>query len=198
MAGWLSQISAFSIFLSIAGVGFVFLLISLVFGEIFEHFEGGFDHDLDHGLDYGGPGILSTRVLAVFITAFGGFGAVATHYGLSPVPASGVGFGSGLLFGSIVYAFARFLWAQQATSETRNSDLAGQTGQVVIGIPEGGVGQVRCRIGEQLIDKIARSRDNQAIPEHTIVRIEEVMGETVIVARAGSARSASQSETEAS
>lgn len=198
MPGWLSQASAFGIFLSIAGVGFVFLLISLLFGEIFEHLEGGFDHDMDHSLDHGGPGILSTRVLAVFVTAFGGFGAVATHYGVGLVPASGIGFGSGVFFGSIVYAFARFLWAQQATSETRTEDLSGQTAEVVIGIPEAGVGQVRCRLGEQLIDKIARSRDNRAIPEHTIVRIEEVLGETVIVARADGAPSASRSETEAS
>lgn len=198
MPGWLSQMSAFTIFLSIAGVGFLFLLISLLFGEIFEHLEGGFDHGFDHGLEHGGPGILSTRVLAVFVTSFGGLGAVATHYGLSPVPASGVGFLSGVLFGSIVYAFARFLWGQQASSETRNDDLVGQSARVVIGIPEAGVGQVRCRLGEQLVDKIARSRDNHAIPEHTIVRIEEVLGETVIVARTANAQSASRSETEAS
>ncbi len=192
MPGWLSQVSAFTIFLSIAGVGFVFLLISLIFGEIFEHFEGGFDHDLDHG----GPGILSTRVLSVFVTAFGGFGAVATHYGLPPVPASGVGFASGMFFASMIYAFARFLWGQQATSETRVSDLVGQTARVVVGIPSGGVGQVRCCMGEQLIDKIARAHDGRAIPEYTVVRIQEVLGETVIVACANAA--AQQSGTEAS
>ncbi len=192
MPAWLSQVSAFTIFLSIAGVGFVFLLISLIFGEIFEHFEGGFDHDLDHG----GPGILSTRVLSVFVTAFGGFGAVATHYGLSPVPASGVGFASGMLFASMIYGFARFLWGQQATSETRVSDLVGQTARVVVGIPAGGVGQVRCCMGEQLIDKIARAQDDRAIPEYTVVRIQEVLGETVIVACVNAA--AQQSGTEAS
>jgi membrane protein implicated in regulation of membrane protease activity len=193
MPEWLSQVSAFTIFLSIAGVGFVFLLVSLIFGEIFEHFEGGFDHDLD--LDHGGPGILSTRVLSVFVTAFGGFGAVATHYGLAPAPASGVGFASGMLFASMIYAFARFLWSQQATSETRVSDLVGQTARVVVGIPSGGVGQIRCRIGEQLIDKIARARDDRAIPEYAVVRVLEVLGETVIVAGVDAA--AQQSGTEA-
>lgn len=179
MPEWLSQFSAFSVFLAIAGVGFVFLLISLVFGEIFEHFEGGgFDHDLDHG----GPGFLSTRILSVFVTAFGGFGAVAMHYGLSPLPASGVGFLSGVFFASLIYAFARFLWSQQATTETRTSDLVGQTARVIVGIPAGGVGQVRCRIGEQLIDKIARSQAEGPIAENAMVRVEEVLGETVIVA----------------
>jgi membrane protein implicated in regulation of membrane protease activity len=187
MPAWLSQISAFAIFLSIAGAGFVFLLISLIFGEIFEHFDGGFDQDFDHDLDHGGPGILSTRVLSVFVTAFGGFGAVATHYGLAPAPASGVGFASGVLFASMIYAFARFLWAQQASSDTHTADLAGQTARVVVAIPGGGVGQVRCCIGEQLIDKIARAEDDQPIPENTVVQIRQLLGETVIVARASAA-----------
>jgi membrane protein implicated in regulation of membrane protease activity len=181
MPEWLSQLSAFTAFLSIAAVGFLFLLISLIFGEIFEHFEGA-DHDIGD-LGHGGPGFLSTRIISVFITAFGGFGAVATHYGLSPLPASGVGFFSGVFFASLIYAFARFLWSQQATTETRTADLVGQTARVVVGIPPGGVGQVRCNIGEQLVDKIARSEDEQAIPENAVVKIQEVLGETVVVAR---------------
>jgi membrane protein implicated in regulation of membrane protease activity len=184
MPDWLTQMSAFTIFLAIAGVGFVFLLVSLIFGEIFEHFEGdagGLDHDFEHG----GPGILSTRVLSVFVTAFGGFGAVATNYGLAPLPASGVGFASGVAFATLIYAFARFLWSQQATTETRTTDLVGQTARVVVGIPKAGVGQVRCRIGEQLVDKIARAQSEEAIPENAVVRIDEVLGETVIVSRAG-------------
>src|SRR5262245_47446726 len=101
----LVPISAFTVFLAIAAVGFLFLVLALLFGEIFDHFGADFDHDLGHG----GPGILSGRVMAVFITAFGGFGAVATYYGLGPVPASAVGFASGLVFGGAIYAFARFL-----------------------------------------------------------------------------------------
>ncbi len=179
MPGWLTQISAFSIFLGIAAVGFLFLLLSLIFGEIFEHFGEGLDHDLD----YGGPGIFSTRILSVFVTAFGGFGAVATYYGLGPAAASGVGFASGVLFASIIYGFARFLWSQQATTELRSADLVGQTARVVVAIPKGGLGQVRCRLGEELLDKIARSEDGEAIGENEIVRIQQVLGEAVIVRR---------------
>ena len=178
MADSLFQISGFTVFLVIAGVGFLFLLVSLVFGEIFEHIgEGGLDHDVDHG----GPGFFSTRVISVFVTAFGGLGAVGTLYKLSPVAASGVGFAGGFVFASIVYAFARFLYSQQAATEVRTTDLIGQTARVVVGIPAGGLGQVRCRVGEQLVDKIARSRDGQAIAENAVVRVEQVLGETVIV-----------------
>jgi membrane protein implicated in regulation of membrane protease activity len=175
----LTGMSAFSIFLIVAGVGFVFLILSLLFGEVFEHFDGGLDHDLDHG----GPGFFSTRVISVFVTAFGSFGAIASHYGLSPLPASLVGTGSGLVFATAIYAFARFLYGQQATSEVRAADLVGQSARVVVSIPPGGVGQVRCRIGEELVDKIARAGDGAPIPENTPVRVEEVLGETVVVKR---------------
>lgn len=177
--GILPPLTAFTVFLAIACVGFLFLLISLVFGGIFDHFEWG----ADSGFDHGGPGFFSGRVIAVFITSFGSFGAIATHYGMSPFPASGAGFGGGVFFGGLIYLFARFLYGQQATSEVVTGDLVGQTARVVVAIPTSGIGQVRCRIGEELVDKIARTREGESIPEHTPVVIAEVLGETVIVKR---------------
>lgn len=178
MPGWLSEVSAFTIFLGISAFGFLFLLISLIFGEAFEHFG---DHDWDHDLSHGGPSFLSPRVLSVFITAFGGFGAVGVQYGLSTVAASGVGFASGVFFASLIYLFARFLYGQQATTKLEATDAAGRTARVVVAIPANGVGQVRCQIGEEMVDRIARSRLGTAIPENTVVLVEEVLGEMVIV-----------------
>jgi membrane protein implicated in regulation of membrane protease activity len=175
-----SQVSAFTVFLGIAAVGFVFLLVSLVFGEVFEHFgDGHFEHDLGHG----GPSFFSVRILSVFITAFGGFGAIATHYGLNPLASSGIGFLSGIVFASTIYAFAKFLYGQQASTEVRETDLAGQTARVVVAIPKDGVGQVRLRVGEELLDKVARSKDGGAISENTAVTIDAVLGEIVVVRR---------------
>lgn len=174
---FLPSLSAFSVFVAIAGVGFLFLMISLVFGEIFDHFGDGLDSDMDHG----GPGFFSGRVMAVFITAFGGFGAMATYYGLGPIPSSGVGFLGGVVFGGAIYVFARFLYSQQASSDVRTADLVGAIGRVIIAIPAGGVGQIRLRLGEELVDKIARTRDGILIPENMPVEVEEVLGETVIV-----------------
>jgi membrane protein implicated in regulation of membrane protease activity len=171
------SLSPFTVFLAIAAVGFLFLLVSLVFGEIFDFFGDGLDHDLSHG----GPGFFSSRIISVFVTAFGGFGAVATHYGLAPLPASGVGFASGLVFGGAIYLFASFLYKQQASSDVSAGDLVGQHARVVVTIPPGGVGQVRCRIGEELVDKIARTPAGQAVAENTSVEIVEVLGEVVIV-----------------
>lgn len=183
MTDLFQSLSAFTVFLSIAAFGFVFLVISFVFGEIFEAF--GFDHDFDHdgGLDHGGggPGIFSPRVLSVFVTAFGGAGAVATYYGFSSLASSGIGAVSGIVFGGIILTFARFLYGQQASTEVKSTDVLGQTARVVVGIPKDGVGQVRCKVGDELIDKIARSDDGQPISENAAVKVDQVLGEIVIV-----------------
>jgi hypothetical protein len=171
----LPPLTAFTVFLSICAVGFLFLVLALAFGGLFDFLE------TDHDFATGGPGFFSSRVMAVFVTAFGGFGAVATYYGLGPIPASLVGFGSGIVFGGAIYALARALYNQQVSTEVRADDLVGAVGRVVIGIPAGGVGQVRLRLGEELMDKIARTRDGVAIAENASVQIEEVLGETVIV-----------------
>ena len=172
------EVNAFSVFLAIAAVGFLALMLSLFFGGIFDHFEGGIDHD-----DHGGPGFFSTRVMSVFVTAFGAFGAIATHYDLDPLPASGIGFAGGLVLATPIFLFARFLFNQQSSSESLSADLVGQIARVTVAIPAGGIGQVRCRVGEELIDKVARTRQGEPVPENVSVRVEEVLGETVIVTR---------------
>jgi membrane protein implicated in regulation of membrane protease activity len=75
----------------------------------------------------------------------------------------------------------RFLYQQQTSSEVRAHDLVGQIARVIVAIPAGGVGQIRCRIGEELVDKIARTRGGDPVGENTSVQVEEVLGETVIV-----------------
>lgn len=171
----LLPLSTFGVFLATCAAGFIFLMASLLFGEAFEFF------DADH--DAGGPGIFSSRVIGVFITAFGGFGALGVYYGLAAAPASLLGIAGGLVFGGAIYVLARMLYQQQASSDVRVGDLVGQPARVVVAIPASGMGQVRCRVGEELVDKIAQARDGRSIPENTSVRIEEVLGETVIVSR---------------
>ena len=134
----LPSLSAFTVFLGIAGIGFIFLIISMVFGEIFDFF----DHDID--FDHGGPGILSSRVIAVFITAFGAFGAIARQQrdvrrcGFTasvPAAASSSAASSTCSCGSSS--------GSRPPRTCSPSDLVGQTGRVIIGIPANGVGQVR-------------------------------------------------------
>jgi hypothetical protein len=48
------------------------------------------------------------------------------------------------------------------------------------------VGQVRCLVGESIVDKIARSKDGNAIALNSVVKIEEIVGESVIVSTVNS------------
>jgi hypothetical protein len=50
-----------------------------------------------------------------------------------------------------------------------------------VAIPENGLGQVRCSLGEGMVEKIARAQDGKAVPVNTSVRIESIVGETVLV-----------------
>jgi membrane protein implicated in regulation of membrane protease activity len=176
--------SAFGIFLGIAAIGFLFLMVSFVFGEVFGHADlAGHDADV-HG-DAQGVSFFSTRVLSVFVTAFGGFGAIGIHLGYGIEVATAIGLVGGIVFGALIYLFASFLFSQQASSDIRVGDLVGRTAQVSVAIPAGGVGQVRCAMGESVIEKIARAEDGGAIPAHTSVTILSVPGETVIVRRVG-------------
>jgi hypothetical protein len=175
----LSQLNALTVFLAIGAVGLLFLLVSFVFGEVFGQLD--FDHDVDHDLGDGGPGLFSLKVLSVFVTAFGGFGAIGLTQGLGLWLSSFLGLAGGVVLAGVVYFFARLLYAQQASSLVSADDLIGCRAEVVVGIPAGGFGQVRCLVGESRVDKIARSRDGGAIPQQAAVMIEEVAGESVVV-----------------
>ncbi len=177
MPDFLTNVSALTVFLGIAAVGFLFLLVSLVFGEVFDSFDFGGDHDFDHD----GPGFFSPRVLSVFVTAFGGVGAIAVQQGFGVIPASAFGTLAGVLLAALVFLFARFLYGQQASSQITGSDLVGRTAEVTVGIPVGGTGRVRLVVGETAIDKLARTRDGAALPFNALVKIEDVAGESVIV-----------------
>ena len=179
-------ISAFAIFLGIAALGFLFLLVSFVFGEAFGHGGIGGHDGLPHDVqgDAHGVSIFSTRILSVFITAFGGFGAIGIHLGYRIEISTILGLIGGAIFGGIIYLFASFLYGQQASSDIRVSELIGRTAQVTVAIPENGLGQIRCSLGESVVEKIARTEDGGAIPVNTSVRIESVVGETVLVRRA--------------
>jgi len=178
--------SAFAVFLGIASLGFFFLLFSFIAGELFGGDGGPHDADLHgdvHG-DIHGVSFFSSRVLSVFITAFGGFGAVGIHLGWGIGVSTLAGLGGGLIFGGMIYMFASFLYGQQASSDVHTSDLVGQTAQVSVAIPQGGLGQVRCTMGESVVEKIARAQDGAGIPCNALVKIEAIVGETVLVKKA--------------
>jgi hypothetical protein len=173
----IAQFSSISIFLIIGALGLAFLVISFFFGEFFEAIDMG--ADLDASDD--GEGVFSLKVMSVFVTAFGGVSALGVYQGFSGLLSIAFGVTGGFVMAGLVYYFGRLLYSQQSSSHIDTADLVGCKAEVIVGIPEGGSGQVRCLLGESMIEKIARSRDGSPIPQYAAVLIEEVFGESVIV-----------------
>ena len=166
-----------TIFLAIGGIGFLFLLISLIVGDLFEMIGFDFDSNLD-GHDFG---LFDSRVISVFLTAFGGFGAIGTIWGLGAIPSSIFGLFGGIIFGAIVFYFGKLLYSQQATSSVSLEDLIGRSAQVTVTIMPDQIGQVMFIVGEERIEKLARSVDNTEIKIGTTVRIDSFAGDSVLV-----------------
>jgi membrane protein implicated in regulation of membrane protease activity len=178
------------LYAAIGAFGLLFLLIMLFVGELF-----GGDHDVHADVGHGeighadadgggGPSIISSRVIASFLTAFGVGGVIARYYNLSHPVSSGIGFVAGVVLAGIVYQFARLLYSQQASSEVRMSSLVGQAAEVTIGIPKGGVGQVTVTVGGERSMHIARAADGGAISPGSAVAITALSGDSVLVERA--------------
>ena len=149
----LVPLNAFTVFLGIAAVGFLFLMVSLFFGEIFEHFDAALRPRSRSWRARASSARASSACSSPRSAALAPSRRTRALVRLPPPPSAP---SRGLLLAAPVYFLARFLYGQQATSETRTQDLVGKVGRVVVAIPAGGVGQVRCTIGEELVDKIAR------------------------------------------
>jgi len=161
--------SLLAVFLVICGVGFIFLMISLLIGDLFEAFD--FELDIDGG--DGHFGIFDSRVISVFLTAFGALAALSIQFGYGTLIAVSAGLGGGILLGALVFGFGYLLYSQQSTSSVKNRDLVGRTAKVVVGIRPGELGQISCLIGEERVQKLARTRGEKEFKEGDMVFIEE-------------------------
>jgi hypothetical protein len=61
--------------------------------------------------------------------------------------------------------------------------LVGQTAEVTIGIPKGGVGQVTLTLGGERSTHIVRTADGQGIPAGAPVVITALSGDSLLVER---------------
>lgn len=165
-----------TIFLIIGGIGFLFLLVSLIIGDIFD--AVGLDFGLDTSHDFG---IFDSRVIAVFLTAFGGFGLIGVTLGWGAIGGSLFGLLGGFIFGAIVFYFGKLLYSQQSSSSVSAEDLIGRTAQVIVAIKPDQLGQISCRVGEEKVEKLARTVSGEEIKPGQLVRIDSIGSDSVIV-----------------
>lgn len=165
-----------TIFLVIGGLGFLFLLLSLIIGDLFEAI--GMELSLDASHDFG---VFDSRVIAVFLTAFGGFGVIASTLGWGAVGGSLFGLLGGFIFGAIVFYFGKLLYSQQSSSSVAPEDLIGRTAQVVVNIKPDQLGQISCLIGEEKVEKLARTVSGEELKAGQLVRIDSIGSDSVFV-----------------
>ncbi len=167
-----------TIFLILTAAGFIFLLASLMFGDLFEHLDPGVLSP-----DAGGHsiGLIDSRIISIFLTAFGAFGAIGMRFRFGIVISSSLGLAGGILLGGLAFYFGRLLYHQQASSSVGARELEGRIAEVTVTIQPGTVGQISCRVGEERVEKLARSAGNAEIKTGSVVLIEEVTKDAVIV-----------------
>ncbi len=173
-----TNMNLIALFAIIGGIGFIFLLASLILGDIFEMFGSDADLGAGDGTDFG---LFDSRVIAVFITAFGGFGLIGAWSGFGAVGSSLIGLVGGVIFGGVVSAFGRFLVGQQSSSSVTDNDLIGRTAQVTVTIKPGELGQITAKIGDERVEKLARTSGGEAIATGSIVKVAAIAGDSVIV-----------------
>lgn len=166
------------IFLTIFGVGFVILIMGLIFGG-----DGDVDSDIDSDVGHG-PSILSLKTIALFAVGFGavGFGVRSTT-DLTMFQSSMAGLGGAVVMGTIGYFILRLFYSSQASSTISNTDIIGMTANVIDAIAGGSTGQVSCVIRGREITYLARSCESAVIPKGAVVKITDKTGSIVTVER---------------
>jgi len=168
------------IYAAIGAAGLFLLLFMLIVGE-FSGGDGDAGHEIAHTDTGGGPSVLSVRVMAAFLTAFGVGGVVSRYYDLSHPAASGIGVVAGIAMASVVYQFARLLYSQQASTDLTMTRLVGASAVVSVAIPPNGVGQVSVHAAGEVSEHLARSATGTAVARGTTVVITGLGGDSVIV-----------------
>jgi len=145
--------------LLIVGAGFI--VLSLIFGEVFE-FDG-----------IGAP-FLRPTVIAPALAVTGGVGLM-----LSPTFGSYLAFpfsaAAGIMAGFLLYRFVILpLHRLEHTSSHDKQSLIGSTAKVVLGIPQGGFGKIKYNVTGSYVTSPAKSEDGVEIRKDTEVVISYI------------------------
>ena len=160
------------VFLGLAVVGLLLTVVSAFFGHDFEaHPE----------VEIGGLGFFSLRAMSIFLLTFGTVGALAHWLGRPTLTSSLWGLVSGVGTYALYIVAMQLVKSQQASSLIEDRELPGLTGMVTVAIPEGGVGEVTCRLKGQTTRRVARGASRQGFAEGSVVKVREVHGDVLLV-----------------
>jgi len=177
----------FFVYLVCLGVGFLFTVLTAIFGHVFGH--GGHDGHIEgsgghaeagiDGSDMPGVSAFSPTVIASFMTGFGGFGLIFSQMAatksvwVSAPLAVACGF---VVAASVLGLLRRLFSATQSSSESRVGTLIGQAATIITPIPENGVGEIAYVQAGSRYSAPAREEHGSPVACGKSVRITRVVG----------------------
>jgi membrane-bound ClpP family serine protease len=125
------------------------------------------------------------RIISLLLVGFGAvsFGFRATT-DFSMFQSSMAGIGGAIAVGALGYLIIYMFYSSQTSSTIMDSDLSGQTANVIDAITDDETGQISCVIRGREITYLARSADGRSIKRGASVRIVKKSGNVVIVKKA--------------
>lgn len=190
----------FLIFSICFGVGFVFTILSAIFGHEFGghdvhvdvnvHADVGHAHAGGHAEETGSCGmpglsLLSPTVIASFLTGVGGIGMIlakidATKPLWISLPLSVIG---GLLIAAAVFFIFNAVFKMvQGSSESHVASLIGQQATIITPIPAGGVGEIAYVQNGTRYTAPARTSTDETLAQGKTVYIVRIIGTQFYVA----------------
>jgi hypothetical protein len=174
-------------FLIIFFLGLVLAALTFAVGELFHFGDAGADTGGDLSSEGVGHSPFSSRILFVFMTAFGGAGFVARSFDAPLWLALLAAIAGGLVVaGGTFFLIVAPMSRQQGSTRVTLADFVDMEAEVQADIPEGGVGRVSVvapSSGARVV-RAARAQSGKRIPAGTRVRITHAGAEVVTVVEA--------------
>ena len=149
-----------AVYLAALGFGGTLLVATLIFGGHHDAHHPLSGHDFSAWLPIG-----SLRFWTFFLGFGGAVGAILTYQGLAaPAVVAAVAIVIGWVTGVVAVAVVRALRGTSVDSTVGEPDLIGASGQVVVAIPEGGIGKIRMQSKGRSFDLVAEGEYSAAIP----------------------------------
>lgn len=170
---------------AMAGIGAVFLILSLIGldGEVdIEIGEADFDiSDAEVGVD--SPGYFSMKTMATFLVCFGVAAYVTTFKGMG-IPMQLVnGFLAGLVVSFLYFLVMKGMYAMQGDSSVSGATMLGKTAIVTTPTVGSGIAQVKFTSGGLNEEYTAREMNNVKLKINETVKVVSSNGGVLMVVK---------------
>lgn len=161
-------------------ISFIFAVISLMGAEFGDVVDIDSDIDADPELDFVN---ISPFALAMFGAAFGVTGLITSiALGMGPFASLIIAFIAGLIIGLAAQVlFFKVLSPTKSSHYSLAEDAVGRNAQVIVTVPNDGVGTIAFDNVSGRVTLGARSITGKAIPTGVPVRIDDVTGRVALV-----------------